>query len=107
MKTVLKRKRVRLTVLARRLGKNVCTAHRWRTAGRRGFKLECFLLGGVWYTTWEAVEQFIHQTTAAASRDRGETISVQPRLSQPRQRQLPNWTEQQLDRIFGPRHHAK
>lgn len=43
-------------------GKPVCiqTMHRWRLNGVRGVKLETLLIGGLRYTSKEAIERFIH-----------------------------------------------
>ena len=58
---------------------NVATLWRWRTAGCRGVKLETVLVGGKRYTSREAIQRFVAETTAAAD---GE--AVQPRT--PKQR---------------------
>lgn len=102
----LRRKRVRLTAAAKRLGKHVSSLHRWRIKGRRGVRLDCYLIGSQWYTTWEAVEEFIRRTTAAANCGQAETVPVRPRATQPQQRPISEKTERQLDKIFGPRRHA-
>ena len=42
------------------------TWHRWRLRGIRGVKLETILIGGKRYTSLEALQRFVDQTTAAA-----------------------------------------
>ena len=38
---------------------SVCTLHRWRLKGVRGAKLETLLVGGIRFTSKEAIERFI------------------------------------------------
>ena len=45
---------------------HVATVHRWRLRGLRGVRLEAVRLGGVWYTSYEALQRF-------AARLAGET----------------------------------
>ena len=45
---------------------NVSTIHRWRLRGVRGVKLESTLIGGVRYTSHEALQRFCDRTTAIA-----------------------------------------
>ena len=52
---------------------NRSTAHRWRTRGARGVKLETFLAGGTRFTTEEALLRFFAASTAAA-----DQVPVQP-----------------------------
>ena len=49
---------------------NRSTAHRWRTRGVRGEKLETVLCGGVRFTSVEGLERFFAASTAAADGDR-------------------------------------
>ena len=37
----------------------LCTLHRWRLSGVRGTKLETLLVGGIRYTSTEAIARFI------------------------------------------------
>jgi hypothetical protein len=43
------------------------TLERWRTRGRRGIKLETFLLGGIRMTTEEAILRFIERMSDPAA----------------------------------------
>lgn len=54
--------------LPRRNGRKVhySTIFRWVTKGARGRVLESTLVGGVRYTTVEAIERFLHLRSAAA-----------------------------------------
>ena len=54
--------------LPRKKGKkiHISTIHRWRARGIRGHKLETILVGGVRYTSLEAVNRFLQRTTSAA-----------------------------------------
>ena len=45
---------------------HIATVHRWRLRGVRGVKLDSILSGGKRFTSIEAIERFIEQTTAAA-----------------------------------------
>ena len=45
---------------------HVSTLHRWRLRGSKGIKLETVMIGGVRYTSLEALQKFVEQTTAAA-----------------------------------------
>jgi len=45
---------------------HVSTLHRWRLRGIGGVKLETIRIGGRRYTSHEALERFIGNTTAAA-----------------------------------------
>jgi len=48
------------------------TLERWRMRGRRGVKLETVLVGGIRYTSKEALSRFVNGVTAAA--DGAETV---------------------------------
>lgn len=37
------------------------TFHRWRTRGIAGVCLDCFRLGGVWFTSQRKLEDFLHK----------------------------------------------
>lgn len=56
-------------------------------------------VGGRLFVSLAAIDKF--------KNGRGNRGRAPPCPSQPPQRQLPNWTEQQLDKIFGPRRHAQ
>lgn len=47
-------------------GKGVCiqTMHRWRLNGVRGTKLETVLIGGMRYTSKEAIQRFVEAQNA-------------------------------------------
>lgn len=45
---------------------NISTIHRWRLRGVRGIKLESIMIGGVRYTSDEALQRFFDRTTAVA-----------------------------------------
>jgi len=45
------------------------TLHRWRLRGIRGVRLETILIGGVRYTSREALQRFFNATTAIANGD--------------------------------------
>jgi hypothetical protein len=47
-------------------GVDACTVWRWATRGVRGVKLETLLIGGIRYTSAEALQRFYEKTTAAA-----------------------------------------
>lgn len=47
-------------------GLHVSTVWRWALRGVRGIRLETVLIGGIRYTSREALERFIARTTAAA-----------------------------------------
>jgi hypothetical protein len=61
--------------------------------------LESRKVGGRLFLSLAGIDRFIN--------GRDNRKHVHPRPAKPQQRQLPNWTEQQLDRIFGPRRHAQ
>lgn len=44
----------------------ISTVWRWNTHGVRGVKLETVLIGGLRYTSREALQRFVEATTAAA-----------------------------------------
>ena len=46
---------------------HIATIHRWIATGCRGIKLESLLVGGTRYTSTEALERFVLETTAAAN----------------------------------------
>lgn len=45
---------------------HISTLHRWRLKGVRGVVLETCLIGGIRYTSTEALSRFIEETTAVA-----------------------------------------
>ena len=55
--------------------KHPSTFHRWRLRGVRGVKLETILLGGIRFTSVEALNRFFAATTSAAD---GEACVVVP-----------------------------
>lgn len=64
-------------------GVNVSTVWRWTLRGIRGVKLDTILVGGIRYTSREAMQRFFEATTAVAN---GHTAPV--RTSNERQRQI-------------------
>ena len=54
------------TLIKQRLGKrpSPATLWRWRLKGVSGVKLECVLVGGIWYSTAAAFAQFVRSQTA-------------------------------------------
>jgi hypothetical protein len=64
--TILAETRLSLAAAARQIGVHVATVHRWRLRGVRGVRLETIAIGGLRYTSREALERFITATTAAA-----------------------------------------
>lgn len=52
---------------------NITTVYRWIRSGSRGVKLESIILGGVRYTSTEAIQRFVERVSAAAN---GETSPV-------------------------------
>lgn len=63
---------------------NVSTIHRWRLRGIRGIKLASTLIGGVRYTSREALQKFCNQTTAVAD----GTAQPEARTSSQRERAI-------------------
>src|SRR5436853_7301545 len=61
-------------------GLHVSTLWRWSLRGIRGIRLETVMVGGIRYTSREALERFVGRTTAAAA---GTT----PAVRTPKQRQ--------------------
>src|SRR5262245_4075347 len=61
-------------------GLHVSTLWRWMQRGVRGIRLETVMIGGIRYTSREALERFIAATTAAAD-------GTAPRIRTPLQRQ--------------------
>ncbi|MBI1348803.1 DUF1580 domain-containing protein [bacterium] len=59
------------------------TMHRWRLSGIRGVKLESILVGGLRYTSREAVRRFIERLNADDTSPRETEAAVKSR----RQRQ--------------------
>lgn len=43
----------------------LCTLHRWRMRGVRGSRLETLLVGGIRYTSTEAIARFIQSQNAS------------------------------------------
>ena len=41
------------------------TLHRWRSKGIRGIRLVCTRIGGCWYTTQNALEEFCRKLSAS------------------------------------------
>jgi hypothetical protein len=65
-------------------GPNLSTIHRWRLRGCRGKKLETILVGGIRYTSKEALQKFFEDATRAEDGD----TTITPRSSQQRQRDI-------------------
>jgi hypothetical protein len=65
------------------------TLWRWHIRGVRGVKLETLLVGGVRYTSTEAIRRFYDQTTAAADgRPPNETVASRKRAMDAAEREL-------------------
>lgn len=64
-------------------GVNVSTVWRWTLRGIRGVKLDTILVGGIRYTSHEAMQRFFAATTAAAN---GQ--AVLSRTADQRQKQI-------------------
>lgn len=52
----------------------LCTRHRWRLHGVRGVKLETLLVGGIRYTSIEAISRFIEEQNT----DQAPTPAISP-----------------------------
>ena len=61
-------------------GVHVSTTWRWAQRGIRGVRLETILIGGIRYTSREALQRFFESTTAAAD-------GITPSARTPSQRQ--------------------
>ena len=57
------------TLPSRRMGRPVAinTLHRWRTRGSSGVVLDAIRIGGSWYTSIEAFQDFCDRVTLARS----------------------------------------
>lgn len=68
-------------LLPRRRGKkvNISTVYRWVQNGVRGKTLESMLLGGIRYTSIEAIQRFL-STDTLALRERRRTSSIDDQL---------------------------
>ena len=66
-------------------GVHVATLWRWAHRGVRGIRLESVMIGGIRYTSREALERFVAATTAAAD---GSRPAPQTRTSRQRQRAI-------------------
>jgi hypothetical protein len=75
--------RLTLSQAARLLRLHVGTIHRWRLRGCRGVRLETALLGGIRYTTRQALDRFVAATTAAA-----DGVAPAPRTPAQRERAI-------------------
>jgi hypothetical protein len=64
-------------------GVNVSTVWRWMQRGIRGVRLDSSLIGGIRYTSQEALERFFSAVTAAAN---GEQVA--PLTSRQRERRI-------------------
>ncbi len=58
---------------------HAATIWRWHQRGVRGVKLETFVAGGRRFTTEEAIERFIHRTTAAQDGTPVESVPCRKR----------------------------
>ena len=81
---MLSEKRLTLNQLAHREKVNPSTVWRWAQRGVRGCVLETFSIGGRRFTTEEAFERFVAETTAVA---KGQ-VKPLPKSRTPRQRRL-------------------
>ena len=61
---------------------HLSTLHRWRLRGCRGVKLETLLVGGIRFTSSEALQRFFNRTTAIAD----GTAQPEARTSSQRER---------------------
>lgn len=71
--------RLTFSAAAQKIGVHVATLWRWATAGCRGVRLQSWSIGARRFTTATAIDQFMIDTTAAAT---GEPLPVRT----PRQR---------------------
>lgn len=77
--------RISLTQAAQQLGVNTSTCWRWAQKGVRNIRLETLSIGAKRYTTEEALERFVEETTRAAS---GESPQRCPRTSRSQQHDM-------------------
>lgn len=61
--------------------KSLATLHRWRLHGVRGVRLETLLIGGIRYTSLEAIDRFIQAQNADVS-PAAQVITVSKRRRQ-------------------------
>ena len=66
----------------------LATLHRWRLHGVRGTKLETALIGGLRYTSKEAISRFIAAQNAGESPAPSFTPSQRQRMSEAARREL-------------------
>jgi len=76
---LLNEQRITLAQAAKKCGVNPSTCWRWTLNGVRGVKLETFSIGAKRYTTEEALERFIHASTAAAANEPMASVSRTPK----------------------------
>lgn len=57
----------------------VSTLHRWRIRGIRGIRLETCLIGGIRYTSWRAIQEFVSATSGETVAARSEAVAKLPR----------------------------
>lgn len=71
-------------------GKPVCiqTLHRWRLRGVRGNKLESCLIGGIRFTSKEAIQRFIEAQNAGDQKPVKPSASQRSKRSAAAQREL-------------------
>jgi hypothetical protein len=83
------------TLVAEKFSVTVPTVLRWHTAGvhtpTRRIRLHAFKVGGLWRTTWEAVDQFISALNTSPSGP--------PPLTSAKQRRAREATERRLDSL--------
>jgi hypothetical protein len=77
--SILSETRLSLSKAAQHLGVNVSTVWRWTLRGVRGHRLESALVGGLRFTSHEAIDRF----TQAINAGPGEA----PQVRTPKQRQ--------------------
>lgn len=51
----------------------LATLHRWRLSGVRGVKLETLVVGGIRFTSTEAIQRFLERQNAPETADSGIT----------------------------------
>lgn len=71
--------------------KALATLHRWRLKGCRGVKLETLLIGGIRYTSKEAIDRFIQAQNADES--------PAPAISPAQRRRQAEAAQAQLERM--------
>lgn len=79
---------------------SLATLHRWRLSGVRGVKLETILIGGLRFTSREAIARFI-----AAQNE--STTPVTPGLTAQQRRRQSEAAHSELEKILAPKRPTK